>query len=91
MHVHRSTLMVAGFAAFALLATAGCKQAEPEPSFMTVEEPPPAPGNERAFARYMLEHLGDTVASVTCHCCDKPLAQCYREMLDQVPGACPPG
>lgn len=91
MHPHRQALLLAGLVALGLTALAGCRQAEPEPSYMTEQEPPPAPGNERAFARYMLEHLGDTVDQVTCHCCAKPLGQCFREMLDQVPGACPPG
>ncbi len=43
-----------------------------------------------AFIDTMLvEHEG-TAEKVTCHCCKKPLATCFRETRDRVQGSCPP-
>ena len=43
-----------------------------------------------AFIDTMLvEHEG-TAEKVTCHCCKKSLAQCFRETRDRVQGSCPP-
>lgn len=76
------------FAAMVLLMLGiglGCQKAQP--SYVTVPEPANAPGNERAFVAYALEHLSPTLEQVTCHCCNKTLKTCLGGM--GVPGGCP--
>lgn len=43
-----------------------------------------------AFIDTMLVEHEATAEKVTCHCCKKSLATCYRETRDRAEGACPP-
>jgi hypothetical protein len=54
-------------------------------------EPVPPETDPQAFHAYMLANLPDTLEKVTCHCCKKTLARCYRDIQEHAPGACPYG
>lgn len=43
-----------------------------------------------AFTDMMIVEHEATMEKVTCHCCAKSLAKCYRETLTRASGACPP-
>jgi hypothetical protein len=63
-------------AAVLLAALFACKSDPP----WTKPEPPS--DQREAYFGYLLQVMPATLEKVTCHCCRKSLAKCYRDMSD---------